>query len=86
MRAGRLPAIKYVLSEYRGLIVEVFKVDEWFKQERPYGKQSKRYGQTYLGFGFKGSVATDDIRGLYINKSIAHKKKRGSANVIRYNL
>ena len=38
------------------------------------------------GYGFNGVVAPDEIRNLYINKSVAHTKKRGAAQVIRYNL
>lgn len=80
----RLNKIKYVLSEYRGLIVEVFEVDKWYPKERPYGIKSKRAGQTYIGYGFDGHIAPDEIRRLYINKSIAHQKDKGKANPISY--
>lgn len=81
-----LPKIKFVLSEYRGLIVEVFKVDQWYEKERGYLPTSKRSGETKIGYGFKGMVADEDVREKYINKSIAHTKKRGAASAIRYNL
>ncbi len=80
----RLKEIKYVLSEYRGLIVEVFEVDKWYPKERPYGIKSKKAGQTYTGYGFDGHIAPDEIRRLYINKSIAHQKDKGKANPISY--
>lgn len=86
MNAQKLQSINYVLSEYRGLVVEVFKVHEWLAQERPYGPNAQKAGETYMGYGFEGEVANDEIRLKYINKSITHKKKRGSANVIRYQL
>ncbi|MBR2931426.1 MAG: excinuclease ABC [Rikenellaceae bacterium] len=78
--------INYVLSEYRGLIVEVFKVDKWYSKEREYGPNSKKAGQKYWGYGFNGQKAEDKIRNRYINKSIAHKKVRGRSNPITYNL
>ena len=77
--------IKFVLSEYRGLIVEVFEVDNWYQNERPY-KSGRNKGKKYLGYGFNGKIANEDIRKKYINKSIAHKKKRGASNPITYKL
>jgi hypothetical protein len=47
---------------------------------------AKRYGQTKNGFGFNGEIAPAEIRDKYINKSIAHLKKKGAASAIRYNL
>jgi len=76
--------IKYVLSEYHGLIVEVFLVEEWYEGERGYGKNAKNYGKTKKGMCFEGIVAPDNIRNLYINKSII--KKRGEANVIKFKI
>ena len=86
IRKSRLNQLKFVLSEYRGLIVEVFEVFEWYEKERGYLPNSKKYGQTKIGYGFNGVPASDEIRSLYINKSIAHTKKRGAASAIRYNL
>ena len=36
--------------------------------------------------GFDGEVALNKVRNLYINKSVAHKKKKGASNPIIYNL
>ena len=82
----KLTKIEYVLSEYRGLIVEVFKVMKWYPKERGYTPRSKKYGQKKIGYGFDGEVAEDTVRNRYINKSIAHIKKRGAATAIRYRL
>lgn len=82
----RTEQIKFVLSEYKGLIVEVFEIIEWYQKERGYNKNTKNYGKTKIGFGFNGKVAEKKIREKYINKSIAHIKKRGAAQTIRYNL
>lgn len=78
--------IQYVLSEFRGLIVEVFKVSRWYTKERGYTPKSAKYGQTKIGYGFDGVQAPIEIRNKYINKSINDFKKRGAASVIRYNL
>jgi len=86
IRKKRLDQLKYVLSEYKGLIVEVFEIEEWYEKERGYTSKSKKYGQKKIGFGFNGKIASDQIRDLYIYKSIAHAKKRGDASAIRYKL
>jgi len=79
--------INYVLSEYRGLIVEVFEVMKWDTKKRGYSnKDAIKYGQEKDGFVFKGKIAQESIRSLYLNKSIAHIKVRGSATAIRYTL
>lgn len=96
----KIPNIKFVLSEFRGLIVEVFEVDEWYKKLRPKNKTKRdQQGKPILnakgkpikeiveviGYGFNGKPAPDKIRNLYINKSVAHIKQKGAAQVIRYN-
>src|SRR5574344_450292 len=78
----RVKKIKYVLSEFRGLIIEVYEVKEWYPIERDYSEKSQKYGQKYLGYGFIGKLANDDIRNKYINKSIA--KKKGQSNPVIY--
>jgi hypothetical protein len=96
----KIPHIRFVLSEFRGLIVEVFEVDEWYKKLRPKNKTIRdQQGKPILndkgkpikeivevnGYGFNGKPAPDEIRNLYINKSVAHIKQKGAAQVIRYN-
>ena len=76
--------INYVLSEYHGLIVEVFKVDRWYQEERGYGSNAKKYGEKKLGMCFEGKVASEQIRNKYINKSII--KVKGEANIIKYSI
>jgi hypothetical protein len=86
----KLPQIKYVLSEFRGLIVEVFEVKKWYAKQRPKYKTDKetniKIQVEVTGYGFDGNVAPEEVRNLYINKSVAHLKKKGAAQVIRYNL
>lgn len=86
MDKSRLVGIKYVLSEYKGLIVEVFEVEKWYPIKRQYNPGSKKAGKTYTGYGFDGHVAPNLVRNKFLNKSVAHKKKRGASNPITYNL
>lgn len=78
--------IEYVLSEYHGLIVEVFKVTDWYSKKRTTKGKNEQDRKEYIGYGFNGTVAENEIRNKYLNKSIAHLKKNGAANVIRYNI
>lgn len=86
IRKDKLPTLKYVLSEYRGLVVEVFEVTKWYEKERGFTPKAKQHGRTKIGYGFNGKVAPDEIRKKYKNKSIAHTKKKGAASPIRYTL
>ena len=63
---------KYVLSEYGGLIREVFEVEKWYTKERP-----DKHGKLYLGYGFNGKVAETEVRNKYLNKSIKGIKPQG---------
>lgn len=98
---NRIPTLKYVLSEFRGLVVEVFEVVKWYQEPRPKNKASRddlgnkeldERGRVItkpinvMGYSFQGNPAPDNIRNRYINKSVAHIKKRGAAQVIRYKL
>ena len=74
-------SLKYVLSEYKGLIVEVYRVADWYPVV-----SVNRSGKPTTRWGFDGSVAEDEVRGRYINRSVAHLKKQGSSNPIRLNL
>lgn len=64
MKDPRAGKIKYVLSEFKGLIVEVFEVHKWYAIERKYNPGSKKSGQTYIGFGFNGQVTSNKVRNL----------------------
>ncbi len=73
----RIPSLKYVLSEYGGFIVEVFEVDPdgWYQVADPNGR---------IRWGFDGKQAPDEVRNLYLNRSV--KKKRGAANPVMFKL
>jgi hypothetical protein len=70
--------LKYVLSEYRRLIVEVFQVEYWVEYENvDYNQGSKKYetGDKRTRFGFVGTVAEDRTRELYRGKRIPIEAK-----------
>lgn len=77
----RIKTIKYALSEYRGLIVEVFEINDWYPVETTDKNENPR-----TRWGFNGKVADESIRMKYINKSVKHIKKPGASNPIRYTL
>lgn len=74
----RIPTIKYALAEYKGVIVEVFKILDWYSKEA-----ISRSGKIGMRWGFNGVVAEDEVRERYLNKAV--NKPRGAANPIRYN-
>lgn len=75
--------LKFALSEYRGTIVGVFAIRDWYKVEK---NNSLGFSGKLDRWGFNGEEASPDIMKLYLNKSIKHIKKRGAANPIRYSL
>ena len=74
----RRSMLEYALSEYRGIIVEVYKIHNWYQCPSDSNKPER--------WGFDGTVAIQEVRDLYINKSISHIKKQGASNPIRYNI
>ena len=68
------PKLKVVLSEFRGVVVEVFEVERWFRVLDENGKNR---------WGFEGHVAESKIREKYINRLVT---KRSYGNPIRYSL
>ena len=70
--------LEYALSEYRGIIVEVYKIHNWYQCPSDANKPER--------WGFDGTVAIQEVRDLYVNKSISHIKKQGASNPIRYNI
>lgn len=73
--------LTYVLSEFKGLIVEVYHAKEWYPVDA-----KDRNGKPTVRWGFNGVVASPEVREKYVNLSVAHLKKRGSTNPIRLNL
>jgi len=74
----RRGTLQLALSEYRGIIVEVFEILNWYK--------CITENQTSSRWGFNGTVSSEEIRMIYLNRSVRHTKKKGAANPIRYKL
>ena len=69
-KAKRYP---YVLSVTRGIVREVYKIEEWHESDRA-GRSE-----------FIGHIAEDEVRNLFINKKIPEKyRKKGMASSCLY--
>lgn len=78
---------KYVLSVYKGLVVEVFEVDDWYAEKRGYTSSKDKHGNKKRnGCSFNGKVAISEIRDLYLDKSVKHVFKKGERASFRYSL
>jgi len=77
----RRKQVKLALSEYRGLIVEVYEIEDWYKVET-----KDKNNNLKIRWGFNGKLAEKSVRDRYISKSVAHAKKQGSSNPIRYKI
>jgi uncharacterized protein len=75
---SKIATLSYALSEYKGFIVEVFKIEKWY----PVETQDKN-GKPRTRWGFDGQVAEVGVRNRYLNKSV--QKPKGASNPIRYN-
>ena len=64
------------MSEYKANC-EVFEVEKWYQLVNTI--LALKAGQTYTGYGFDGHVASHMVRNLFLNKSVAHKKKQGAS-------
>tara|TARA_E500000178_G_C17004797_1_gene747595 strand:- start:568 stop:1299 length:732 start_codon:yes stop_codon:yes gene_type:complete len=76
----RRDILEYALSEYRGIIVGVFKINNWYQTNLGFAGKEKVSNR----WGFNGEEAEDQIKEIYLNKSVKHTKKRGAANPIKY--
>ena len=70
--------LEFALAEYRGIIIAVYKINDWYR--------CNREGLKFVRWGFNGCEADEKIKELYLNKSVAHVKKKGASNPIRYKL
>lgn len=83
--AWRIDAAKareadYVLAEQSGLVVAVFRVDNWFKSS---SKHFEGFPSAPGRWGFVGAAAPEDVVRLYVHKRTP-KREKGAANPVRY--
>lgn len=79
IKKTRIDQLEYALSEYQGIIIGVFKINNWYSMKTEGNTNNRRWG-------FDGEEASDELKNIYLNKSIAHVKKKGASNPIRYKL
>lgn len=75
---------EHALSVYKGIIKEVYKIEEWLPAgsvPRPTLPDAEVPEGRYE---FVGEVAEEEIRDRYIGKSMANLYKKGEANPIKY--
>lgn len=82
--ANKLENIKYVLSVYYGLVLEVFEVAGWFPAGTTINSKIFPDDKMKGKREFVGKVAPDKIRSKYIGKTIIEELKPGDRNPIRY--
>lgn len=75
---------EYVLAVSNGIVIEVFKPNEWLSATKDYFPELIE--SSYNRLGFHGRIASEEIRNLYNGKKIPDSyRKKGAANPIRYN-
>jgi hypothetical protein len=80
----RIQKIEYVLAVIQGIIVGVFKPDEWKKAT--VDNFPEFHSDQPNRFGFVGKEADDTVKQLYLRKRVPIEfRKKGSANPIKYN-
>ena len=89
--------VQYVLSVYRGLVLEVYEPKAWLpaldtmmesradETVDAHKKQRKKKGQKQK-YEFVGRVAAEDVRNKYLHKSVASFYASGKRNPVRYPL
>ncbi|HZT59504.1 MAG TPA: hypothetical protein VFA21_12915 [Pyrinomonadaceae bacterium] len=73
----RASKARYALGVYRGMILEVYEIDEWFNA----GTTPDSFGPAEGRYEFIGKVAPDEIRDRYVGKRLP---ERFHGNPIRY--
>ena len=68
--AERRKISKYAVASYRGLVREVYEIENWNKIENRWE--------------FTGRIAKSQIREKYINQSLVNYIQKGNRNPIRY--
>lgn len=79
---SRVEKVELVLAVERGLVVGVFRPDEWLDATAAnFPGREHRPGR----IGFRGRPAEDEIAKLYLRKRVpAHLRRKGAANPIKY--
>ena len=79
----RVQNVEYAFSIYQGQILEVYKVAGWYGAGTTFAERNED-ALTSGRFEFVGTIAEDDVRDKYINKSAKHLFKPGNASPVMY--
>ena len=71
MNKQRKDKVEYVLSVYKGIVKEVYKVESWF--DVPFENKTR--------YGFEGEVAPASIQNKYLGKSTGKYKSGGTPTI-----
>ena len=83
MARNQAEKAEIVLAVVGGIVVEVFVPNVWLDATKENFEDLNPDNDLEGRIGFRGKVAKDDIRNLYIRKKMPPRKK-GAANPIRY--
>lgn len=78
---------KYAMSVFRGVVREVYEIAHWLPDGSTFrsdGVDRGRSTQPDRRYEFVGTLADDDIRRRYIDRSVAHYFSKGAQNPIKY--
>lgn len=73
---------KYAMSVFRGVVREVYEIAHWLPDGSTFrsdGVDRGRSTQPDRCYEFVGTLADDDIRRRYIDRSVAHYFSKGAA-------
>lgn len=79
----RVQNVEYAFSIYQGQILEVYKVAGWYAAGTTFAERNED-ALASGRFEFVGTIAEDDVRDKYINKSAKHLFKPGNASPVMY--
>lgn len=83
-RIDSVEGTEYCLSVFKGEVVEVYKIDEWFPAGTIPMKTRNIIPEHTVGrVEFVGKVAPDEVRNKYLGKSVARLFKYGEASPIK---
>ncbi len=87
---GRRDCAEYAFSVFKGIIIEVYKINKWYlagTQSTVYKTRlDKNMPRTYEPprWEFEGEIAESEIREKYLKKSVKRSLTNGSQNPIKY--
>ena len=76
--------VEYAFSVYDGMVLEVFKIAQWFPAGSCFNSRMEVIGELNKRYEFVGSIASEDIRKKYVGKMVSDLFPKGNQNPIKY--